>query len=218
MPIRAAVQQDDDDQLRKQFDDLLEKSGRDSGMKKLKAPKGSWASMSGGKKEEAKKDLVTKGESSREESVEETTKMQAKPSIPSYAQMDAYLKGKKTEPLVQPKDAEAAKIPSLVRPSYSISKSASNTDSTNVISVKSFEEGDDVPLDLFQLLVDNEDKPIALTELESMGKKLLLIVPEPSRHSGSASDNWTKLLIDIQNKLGSRLPAVSCIAVSPEPR
>eukprot|EP00960_Hanusia_phi_P057795 763664-Hanusia_phi.AAC.6 len=219
IPIRASADQGDDNKLRRQFDDLLEKSGRDSGMKKLKAPKGSWASLRGDKSEEKAKQEVSEetGENAKETLVEENVAMKSKPNFPSYAQMDAYLKGRKPEEIESQVSAKETESPRLVRPSYSISKSAGSVDDAKTVAVKSFEEGDDVPLDLFSELVDIEGKGFDLSELESAGRKLLLMVPEPAHHSGASSDNWTKLLIDIQNKLGSHPPAVSCVAVSPEP-
>jgi peroxiredoxin len=79
------------------------------------------------------------------------------------------------------------------------------------------DRGDAVPKDVWSALKDSQGNSLALSKLKAEGGELVLLVPEYAHHTGGPGETWTKLLIDLQNMLGSQPEKVRAVAVSPEP-
>jgi hypothetical protein len=167
----------DDDSLRLEMEGLFSATGRTSGMKKLKAPKGSRASLS-------QTQPVTR-EDKQEQEKQPTMEELLNP--PSSASLRAP-------------PARSAAAPSPSGPKPTLKKPMYASGGMDDVLLLGLIKGDTVPADVWGELVDSEGKTMRLNGLGD--QKKVLILPEPAHHTGAASDSWTKLLNDVGNVLG----------------
>ena len=216
----------DSEDLRGEFKQLLGKSGRDMGMKGMKAPKGSleWLKQ----QQQAQSAPAsppaapsnTPGDAapplaSKPGSPALTGPPAAKPKpkstapAPTYSELDALLSGKSPAAPRAPEAAQKIVAPAA-RPAYAV-------DSGSTVTLVNLDRGDAVPKDVWSALKDSQGNSLALSKLKAEGGELVLLVPEYAHHTGGPGETWTKLLIDLQNMLGSQPEKVRAVAVSPEP-
>ena len=125
---------------------------------------------------------------------------------PTYADLDTLMSGKTLAPpppRVPPPSLSGPPL-TAVKPSYAADAGA--------VTLDGLVAGDAAP-DAWAALEGSDGESLSLATLS--GFPLVLIIPEPAHHTGAASDSWTKLLIDVQNKLGS---ARSDQTLTPKPR
>ncbi len=194
------AKQEEDGDLKNEFQELLGKSGRDRGMKEMKAPKGSveWLKQQQNIKGPVRptapaanpvEDAPPSAGAPPLAGPPAKPKLQA--SAPSYQDLDALLSGKTltTKP-------PAKVVPELVapaaRPAYSVG--ATN----DMVALASFDKGDAVPQAAWDALVDAQGQSLTLSKFAEDGGELLVVVPEIGKHTGAPSETWTKLLIGAQ--------------------
>ena len=203
-----------DGSLRDEFEKMLGSSGRDQGLKGMKAPKGSieWLKQQQAK-DKARNVSPAASPTGDGDSASSDLPISGPPlsrpkPAPTYQELDSLLSGK--SPTSQPTPEDVSKsVPPVARPSYSVSSGGA--------LLASFDKGDAVPEAVWDLLTGADGQSLSLSTLASEGAELLLLVPESAHHTGAPSETWTKLLIDLQNTLGSRPDKVKAVAVSPEP-
>ena len=196
--LRAKQEQDGD--LKNEFQELLGKSGRDRGMKEMKAPKGSveWLkqqqNIKGPVRPTAPAANPVEG-APPSPGAPPLAGPPAKPKLqapaPSYQDLDALLSGK--TPTTKP---PAKVVPELVapaaRPAYSV------VATNDMVALASFDKGDAVPQAAWDALVDAQGQSLSLSKFAEDGGELLVVVPEVGKHTGAPSETWTKLLIGAQ--------------------
>ena len=214
--------------LRDEFQQLLGSSGRDRGMKGMKAPKGSleWLKQQQNSKTTPKPQAagvptntgapgdaapaLTEKPSGPSLAGPPVTKPKTQAPAPTYQELDALLSGKTPAASTSTPSAPEVVAPPA-RPAYAV-------DSGSSVSLLTFDKGDAVPESAWAALTDGEGQSLSLANLASEGGELVLLVPESAHHTGGPSETWTKLLIDLQNMLGSHPAKVRAVAVSPEPK
>ena len=221
---------DDSGDLRDEFQQLLGKSGRDRGMREMKAPKGSpeWLKQQQNAKSAQNAASPTPSTASPvrpEESAGSCDESSTGPSLvgppavkprvdvpaPTYQDLDALLSGK--TPSAQPTAALSPEvIAPAARPAYAVDSVADSS----VVALASFGKGDSVPESIWDALTDGEGQSLSLSALADNGGDLVLVVPESAHHTGAPAETWTQLLIELQNTLGSQPPGVKAVAISPE--
>jgi len=218
--------QEDDGDLRDEFSQLLGKSGRDRGMTEMKAPKGSleWV-----KQQQSGKSVSTPAASPATRGSQDAVptlsvkpggpslsgppaKPKAEAPAPTYEDLDALLSGKNPAASSSPQAAPEIVAPAA-RPAYAVVARARED---NMVELASFDKGDAVPESVWAALTDSEGASLSLSTLAAQGGELVLLVPESASHTGAPAETWTKLLIDLQNMLGSQPDKVRAVAVSPE--
>ena len=213
------AQEDAGGDLRDEFSQLLGKSGRDRGMKEMKAPKGSleWLKQQQGAKSvsgpAAPAPSTAAGESPNLSSSPSLSGPPARPRAPepNYKDLDMLLSGKTPAASPSPQAAPETVAPAA-RPSYSVDIAREN----NMVALASFSKGDAVPESVWAALTDSAGESLSLSTLAAQGGELVLVLPESASHTGAPSETWTKLLMDLQNTLGSQPDKVRAVAVSPE--
>jgi len=218
---------DDGGDLRDEFQELLGKSGRDRGMREMKAPKGSleWLKQQQSAKGTAKPAPPAARPVQPDGPVETLKSAPSGPSLvgppvakpraqvpaPTYEDLDALLSGK--TPSAQP---VAAPVPEVVAPAARPAYAVDSAREGSSVALASFDKGDAVPDSVWDALNDGEGRSLALSVLRDEGAKLVLVVPESAHHTGGPAETWTKLLIELQNTLGSQPDQVKAVAISPE--
>ena len=201
--LRAKQEEDGDlknGDLKNEFQELLGKSGRDRGMKEMKAPKGSveWLKQQQNIKGPVRPTAPAANpveDAPPSAGAPPLAGPPAKPKLqapaPSYQDLDALLSGK--TPTTKP---PAKVVPELVapaaRPAYSVG--ATN----DMVALASFDKGDAVPQAAWDALVDAQGQSLSLSKFAEDGGELLVVVPEVGKHTGAPSETWTKLLIGAQ--------------------
>jgi peroxiredoxin/rRNA processing protein Krr1/Pno1 len=215
--------------LKDEFEKMLGTSGRDRGMKEIKAPKGSieWLKQQNAKGS-SRPTAAPAANPAEAGSLDAAPALASKPAgaslagpakprfqapDPTYSDLDALLSGKTPAAPATPEVVPEMVAPAA-RPSYAVSADSSREDS--MVALASFDKGDAVPESVWAALTDDSGQSLSLSTLASQGGELVLLVPEVGHHTGAPAETWTKLLIDLQNMLGSQPDKVKAVAVSPE--
>lgn len=214
--------------LKDEFEKMLGTSGRDRGMKEMKAPKGSieWLKQQNVKGTSRSTAPAAKPSAAGSLDAPAPAIKPAGPSLagppakprfeapaPTYSDLDALLSGK-TPAAPDTLEVVPEMVSPAARPSYAVSADSSREDSK--VALASFDKGDTVPESVWAALTDSSGRSLSLSTLAEQGGELVLLVPEVGHHTGAPSETWTKLLIDLQNMLGSQPDKVKVVAVSPE--
>ena len=205
--------EEEEKRLRDEMASLLGKSGRDVGMRQMKAPKGSLEALRSRvpKSPSPKPSATAPPQAPQAESVmQAATPPVQRPNPapePTYSDFDSLMRGKtpSTSPM-QPLPDEVP-LPAAVKPSYVVAGDE------GTVMLDALAAGDAAP-DAWSALETSDGNEVSLGALGDY--HFVLVVPEPAHHTAAASDSWTRLLIDLQNKIGSARSDVFVLGVSPE--
>jgi hypothetical protein len=180
-----------EDNLRNEMESLLSSSGRSSGMKKLKAPKGTRAPA------------PSSQTLSRSQSPDEQDEPATMEELLRASPVRSPLRAPPARSVAAPSTSASEPKATLVKPSYA----SGGVDDVLLIGLS---KGDTVPVQVWGELQDSDGNPVRLNNL---GDEKILIIAEPAHHTGAASDSWTRLLNDIGKVLGRWECHFVCVCV-----